>query len=59
MRLQTVYFQSDYTSTFNAMCVLMKSVLHASAKKQTKRLKCFKCRIAVGRFQATSWQRRG
>ena len=37
MRLQTVYFQSDYTSLSMLCAFLMKSVLHASAKKADKK----------------------
>ena len=41
-RLQTVYFQSYNTSTFNAISFLMKILSRAGAKKKTKRLKSFK-----------------
>ena len=36
----------------------MKILSDASAKKKTKRLKGFKSRTFIGRFQVTSWQRR-
>ena len=37
----------------------MKVLSQASAKKKTKRLKGFKFRTFMGRFQTTSWQWRG
>ena len=52
-------FCSFNTSTFNAMCDVMKVLSHVSAKKETKRLKGFKFRTFTGRFQMTSWQWRG
>ena len=36
------------------LCVLVKTLSHFSAKKKTKRIKAFKFRIFMGRFQTTS-----
>ena len=37
------------------LCVLMKILSHASAKKKTKGLKSFKFRVCIGRFQMTPY----
>ena len=44
---------------WSVLCVLMKILSHASAKKKTKILKGFKFGTFIGRFQMTSWQSRG
>ena len=38
-------------SRIEMLCLLMKILSHASAKKKTKRLKGFKFRTVIGRFQ--------
>ena len=69
-RLQTVYFQTVYFQTVYfqtvyfpilqhlllMLCVVMKVLSNASAKRETERLKVFIFRTFAGRFQATSWQ---
>ena len=49
-------FSSPIASTFNAICYVMKILLHASAEKKMERLKGFKFWTFIGRFQVTSWQ---
>ena len=49
-----------YIYTFSAMRFDKKKILsHANAKKKTERLNGFKLYTLIGRFQVTSWQRRG
>ena len=43
-------------SRIEMLCLLMKILSLASAKKKTKKLKGFKCRTFVGHFQVISWQ---
>ena len=52
-RLQTVYFTVLY-DLFSMVCVLMKILSDASAKKKTKMLKAFRFRTFMGRFEMTS-----
>ena len=55
-RLQkVVYFWYYNTSTFKQR-FLVKVLSKASAKKKAKRLKGFKFRTFIGRFQVASWQ---
>ena len=42
---------SPITHLLSMLCVLMKIVSHASAKKKTERFKGFKFRTVIGRFQ--------
>ena len=51
-------FCSYNTSTFKDMRFLWK-FWHKSVRKSTKRLKSFKFRTCIGRFQLTWWQWRG
>ena len=53
-------FSGSLTHLLSVLCVSMKILSHASAKKQKqKRLKGFKFPTFAGRFQVASWQRRG
>ena len=54
--LQTVYFFGPITHLLSVLCVLTKVLSHSNTKKKTKRLRGFKFRTFIGRFQATSWQ---
>ena len=46
-------FSGPVTHLLSMLCVLMKILSNASAKKKTKRLKGFKFRSFIGRFQVT------
>ena len=48
-------FSSPITQLLLMLCVVMKVLPHASAKKKTKRLKGVKFHTFSGRFQVTSW----
>ena len=49
-------FSGPITRLLSMLWVLMEILSHASAKKQTKRLKSFKFGTFMGRFQVMSWQ---
>ena len=49
-------FSGPATYVLAILCVLMKVLSHASAKKKTKMHKCFKFRTVNGRLQVTSCQ---
>ena len=49
-------FSDFLTHLLLMLCVSIKILSHASAKKETKRLKWFKFRAVIGRFQVTPWQ---
>ena len=49
-------FSGPMTHLLSVLCVSVKILSHASAKKKTKRLKDFKFRTFIGGFQVTSLQ---